>query len=164
MLESPASAYRIHAATMTGLLSAGGPGSRRSFSTTLRVPPVPGFWGPGREALITAAAFTVGVFLAVHERPAHPLSANRRVPLPHLQLAGGPGSRRSFSTTLRVPPVPGFWGPGREALITAAAFTVGVFSRCMKGQRIRYQQTGEFHFLTFSWRVAPVPGDRFQPR
>ncbi len=27
---------------------------------------------------------------------------------------------------------------------------LGVFSRCMKGQRIRYQQTGEFHFLTFS--------------
>src|SRR5580700_10604882 len=27
---------------------------------------------------------------------------------------------------------------------------VGVFSQCMKGQRIRYQQTGEFHFLTFS--------------
>jgi REP element-mobilizing transposase RayT len=29
-------------------------------------------------------------------------------------------------------------------------FSVGVFSQCMKGQRIRYQQTGEFHFLTFS--------------
>jgi putative transposase len=27
---------------------------------------------------------------------------------------------------------------------------VGVFSQCMKGERIRYQQTGEFHFLTFS--------------
>src|ERR1700721_1922429 len=26
---------------------------------------------------------------------------------------------------------------------------VGVFSPRMKGQRIRYQQTGEFHFLTF---------------
>jgi hypothetical protein len=26
---------------------------------------------------------------------------------------------------------------------------VGVFSQCMKGERIRYQQTGEFHFLTF---------------
>jgi hypothetical protein len=36
------------------------------------------------------------------------------------------------------------------SLITAAGFTVGVFSRCMKGQRIRYRQTGEFHFLTFS--------------
>jgi len=29
-------------------------------------------------------------------------------------------------------------------------FSVGVFSQCMKGQRIRYQQTGDFHFLTFS--------------
>jgi putative transposase len=29
-------------------------------------------------------------------------------------------------------------------------FPVGVFSQCIKGQRIRYQQTGEFHFLTFS--------------
>ena len=28
--------------------------------------------------------------------------------------------------------------------------SVGVFSQCMKGERIRYQQTGEFHFLTFS--------------
>jgi REP element-mobilizing transposase RayT len=26
----------------------------------------------------------------------------------------------------------------------------GVSSQSMKGQRIRYQQTGEFHFLTFS--------------
>jgi putative transposase len=26
----------------------------------------------------------------------------------------------------------------------------GVFSQYMKGERIRYQQTGEFHFLTFS--------------
>ena len=34
--------------------------------------------------------------------------------------------------------------------VTAAGFMVGVFSRCMKGQRIRYQQTGEFHLLTFS--------------
>ncbi len=48
--------------------------------------------------------------------------------------------------------------PGRSLLgtgevgsrITAAGFTVGVFSRCVKGKRIRYQQTGEFHFLTFS--------------
>jgi len=30
------------------------------------------------------------------------------------------------------------------------SFSVGVFSQCMKGQRIHYQQTGEFHFLTFS--------------
>ena len=28
--------------------------------------------------------------------------------------------------------------------------SVGVFSHCMKAQLIRYQQTGEFHFLTFS--------------
>ena len=29
-------------------------------------------------------------------------------------------------------------------------FSVGVFSQFMKGERIRYQQKGEFHFLTFS--------------
>ena len=29
-------------------------------------------------------------------------------------------------------------------------FSVGVFSQCMKGQRIRFQQTGDFHLLTFS--------------
>ena len=29
-------------------------------------------------------------------------------------------------------------------------FPVGVFSQCMQGERIRYQQTGDFHFLTFS--------------
>ena len=28
--------------------------------------------------------------------------------------------------------------------------SVGVSSQCMKGERIRYQQTGEYHFLTFS--------------
>jgi putative transposase len=50
---------------------------------------------------------------------------------------------------LRVPPVPSLWGPGIEAPLHPN-FSVGVFSQCMKGQRIRYQQTGEFHFLTFS--------------
>ena len=50
---------------------------------------------------------------------------------------------------LRVPPVPRFWGPGMEAP-RRPNFSVGVFSQCMKDQRIRYQQTGEFHFLTFS--------------
>ena len=52
---------------------------------------------------------------------------------------------------MRVPPVPRFWGPGMDVLlITADGFTIGVSSLCMQGQRIRYQQTGEFHFLTFS--------------
>ena len=37
-----------------------------------------------------------------------------------------------------------------ESHLSADGFTIGVFSRCMKGERIRYQQTGEFHFLTFS--------------
>ena len=50
---------------------------------------------------------------------------------------------------MRVPPVPRFWGPGREAAQPNPR-PVGVFSFCMKGERIRYQQTGEFHFLTFS--------------
>ena len=50
-----------------------------------------------------------------------------------------------------VPPVPGLWGPGmNDSLITADGFTVGVSSHNMKGARIRHQQTGEFHFLTFS--------------
>ena len=52
---------------------------------------------------------------------------------------------------MRVPPVPRLWGPGMEdSLSSAEGFTVGVSSECMKGERIRYQQTGEFHFLTFS--------------
>ena len=37
-----------------------------------------------------------------------------------------------------------------DTLVTASGLTFGVSSRCMKGKRIRYQQTGEFHFLTFS--------------
>src|SRR5271165_6472404 len=47
---------------------------------------------------------------------------------------------------LRVPPRS--WGPGIGA--QRPNLSVGVFSQCMKGQRIRNQQTGEFHFLTFS--------------
>ena len=48
-------------------------------------------------------------------------------------------------------PGPSLLGTGETGcLITAAGFVVGVFSRYMKGQRIRYQQTGEFHFLAFS--------------
>jgi len=50
-----------------------------------------------------------------------------------------------------VPPVPGLWGPGRVASISRATrLEIGVSSWSMKGQRIRYQQTGDFHFLTFS--------------
>jgi putative transposase len=37
-----------------------------------------------------------------------------------------------------------------DSLFSAGEFKIGVFSHCMKGKRIRYQQTGEFHFLTFS--------------
>ncbi len=37
-----------------------------------------------------------------------------------------------------------------DSLITVNGIGVGVSSHCMKGARIRYQQTGEFHFLTFS--------------
>ena len=37
-----------------------------------------------------------------------------------------------------------------DLLITANGFTAGVSSQKMKGARIRYLQTGEFHFLTFS--------------
>jgi REP element-mobilizing transposase RayT len=50
-----------------------------------------------------------------------------------------------------VPPVPRFWGPGREdSYFTIEGFTLGISSLCMKGERLRYQQTGNFHFLTFS--------------
>ncbi len=47
------------------------------------------------------------------------------------------------------------------SLITANGFAIRVFLRRMKGARIRYQQTGEFHFLTFSCHrrrpyLAPV--------
>jgi len=42
-------------------------------------------------------------------------------------------------------------GPGIEVShITASVFKTGVSSQCMKGKRIRYQQAGDFHFLTFS--------------
>ena len=37
-----------------------------------------------------------------------------------------------------------------DSLFTAGGFAVGVSSVGMKGERIRHQQTGEFHFLTFS--------------
>lgn len=51
-----------------------------------------------------------------------------------------------------VPPVHRLWGPGMEAQLRPN-LSAGVFSeciKCLKGERIRYQQTGEFHFLTFS--------------
>ena len=37
-----------------------------------------------------------------------------------------------------------------DSPFTADGFTIGVSLCSMKGDRIRYQQTGEFHFLTFS--------------
>jgi hypothetical protein len=37
-----------------------------------------------------------------------------------------------------------------DSLIAANGIRVGVSSQCMKGERIRSQQTGEFHLLTFS--------------
>ena len=63
---------------------------------------------------------------------------------------------------LRVPLVPGFWGPGREAR-RRPNFSVGEFSQCMKGQRIRYQQTGEFHsphLQQFPASAIPIDGER----
>jgi len=67
--------------------------------------------------------------------------------------APGPSLLGTGEVGLRVSGAPGpsLLGTGETgSLITAAGFVVGVFSRYMKGQRIRYQQTGEFHFLTFS--------------
>ena len=51
-------------------------------------------------------------------------------------LAGGPG--------------PSQLGTGDGSAFLPKPASVGVSSQCMKGERIRYQQTGEFHFLTFS--------------
>jgi hypothetical protein len=61
---------------------------------------------------------------------------------------------------LRVPPVPRNWGPGMEAS-HRPNFWVGVFSHCMNGQRIRYQETGEFHspgLQQFPASALPVDG------
>ena len=51
-------------------------------------------------------------------------------------LAGGPG--------------PSQLGTGDGSAFLPKPASVGVSSFCMKGERIRYQQTEEFHFLTFS--------------
>jgi len=49
-------------------------------------------------------------------------------------------------------PGPSHLGTGDERRTSVAQTgpRVGVSLLCMKGERIRYQQTGEFHFLTFS--------------
>ena len=65
-------------------------------------------------------------------------------------MAGGPGPSDFFQPTLRVPLVPRLFGTGDGSATLPKPASVGVFSQCMKGERIRYQQTGEFHFLTFS--------------
>jgi REP element-mobilizing transposase RayT len=50
-----------------------------------------------------------------------------------------------------VAPVPRIWGPGTVGALSRLTHPAGeVSSQCMKGKRIRYQQTGEFYFLTFS--------------
>jgi hypothetical protein len=41
-------------------------------------------------------------------------------------------------------------GPGKESHFLPHPLRSAVIPLCMKGKRIRYQQTGEFHFLTFS--------------
>ena len=47
-------------------------------------------------------------------------------------------------------PGPSPLGTGDGSAALPKLLPGGVFSQCMKGERIRYQQTGEFHFLTFS--------------
>src|SRR6185312_7493133 len=48
-------------------------------------------------------------------------------------------------------PGPSPLGPGMIApLSSTTPPPSGVILQCMKGKRIRHQQTGEFHFLTFS--------------
>ena len=45
-----------------------------------------------------------------------------------------------------------------DSFFTADGFTIEVSSQCMRGARIRYQQTVEFHFLTFGcYRRRPYP-------
>src|SRR5271170_2700341 len=68
-----------------------------------------------------------------------------------LIICGGwPRYHHPLPTELRVPPVPSLWGPGRVAPISRATrLEIGVSSWSMKGQRIRYRQTGDFHFLAF---------------
>ena len=70
--------------------------------------------------------------------------------------APGPDSRpdsvaRGENPVGSLRPVPRTWGPGRVAAHSPPARVgFGVTLQSMKGQRIRYQQTGELHFLTFS--------------
>jgi hypothetical protein len=56
----------------------------------------------------------------------------------------------SLATHCGCPRSHAFGDRGSETHLTANGSTVGVFFPCMKGKRIRYQQTGDFHFLTWS--------------
>jgi hypothetical protein len=82
---------------------------------------------------------------------------------PHRRRRSGSGLRVRPHRRRRVAPVPMIFpnhaegAPGPTLLGTgdggahpARALPCGASSHCMKGARIRYQQTGEFHFLTFS--------------
>jgi hypothetical protein len=80
-----------------------------------------------------------------------------------------PSYRRVALISVRFPnhaegaPGPSHLGTGDGGAALPKPPPVRVFSLFMKGERIRYQQTGEFHFLTFSCfrrrRVAQVPGE-----
>jgi hypothetical protein len=72
-------------------------------------------------------------------------------------VGGWPRSRRPFPTTMRVPPVPRVWGPGMEdSHFTVLAFTIGVSSWCMKGER-RVAHPKLFGLLAFPRMRMPHP-------
>jgi hypothetical protein len=88
---------------------------RRPLQTTMRVPPVPRFWGPGmihsslphrlcRPARDETVPHSSSAFCSMSGKPQRPTigkSPSRLLPV-----------QRPFQTTMRVPPVPRSWGPG----------------------------------------------------
>ena len=96
-------------------------------------------------------------------RTARSSSTPESQPSPH-HPAPSPQSAGCGLQVRQVAPVPMTYphhvegGPGPSLLgtgdggstVLCRSFASGVSSQCMKGERIRYQQTGEFHVLTFS--------------
>ena len=76
------------------------------------------------------------------------------------EIGGWLRSRWLSPAQMRVPPVPSIWGPGMEAPLHPN-LPIGVFSKSMKGQRVRYQQTEDFHspgLQQFPASAIPVDG------
>ena len=80
------------------------------------------------------------------------MMSSNKLRVPPVPSLWGPG--------MRVPPVPSIWGPGMEAPLHPN-LPIGVFSKSMKGQRVRYQQTEDFHspgLQQFPASAIPVDG------